>query len=176
MSLKGLISDLSEESSDFTHYEAMIRKVPLPHPAPLSLRVIPHLPNQLLRPEILPLYRETVVQVARASVTKLAVGGMLIVGTQDYRDSQGKLWPLGMLIMEDINRHIGEKYLKLKEMVVTVPEGYAKDRNKLISYETYEPEICILDVDESHKANLDVPIIHAIYLVFMKMDSPPTSP
>lgn len=150
----------------------MIRKAALPQPAPLSLRVVTHLPNHLLKPEYLPLYRETVVQIARDSITKLAVGGMLIVGTQDYRDDSGKLWPLGMLIMEDVNRHIGEKYLKLKEMVVTVPEGYAKDRNKALTFETYEPEVCILDVDDLTKATLNVPIIHAIYLVFMKMDTP----
>ncbi|KAJ2959449.1 hypothetical protein NQZ79_g5096 [Umbelopsis isabellina] len=168
----GLISDLSEESSDFSHYEAMIRKTALPAPSPLSLRVIPHIPSQLLKPEYLPLYRENIVQKAQESVCKLAADGMFIVGTQDYREPTGKLWPLGMLIMEDINRNIGEKHLKLKEMVVTVPEGYSKDRSKVISYENYVQDVCLLDVvDENERLGLNVPIIHAVYLIFMKMDN-----
>ncbi|KAG2182150.1 hypothetical protein INT43_007077 [Umbelopsis isabellina] len=168
----GLISDLSEESSDFSHYEAMIRKAALPAPSPLSLRVIPHIPSQLLKPEYLPLYRENIVQMAQESVGKLAAGGMFIVGTQDYREPTGKLWPLGVLIMEDINRNIGEKHLKLKEMVVTVPEGYSKDRSKVISYENYVQDICLLDVvGETERLGLNVPIVHAVYLIFMKMDN-----
>ncbi|KAG2182854.1 hypothetical protein INT44_005835 [Umbelopsis vinacea] len=165
----GLISDLSEESSDFTHYEAMIRKAALPYPAPLTVRVVTHIPHHFLKRDYIPLYRENVVQVAQDSVTKLAVGGMFIVGTQDYRDDEGKLWPMSMLIMEDINRHIGENILKLKEMVVTVPEGHSKDRSKPMSFDTYEPEVCLLDIDEAQKHEIEVPIVHAIYLVFMKM-------
>lgn len=147
----------------------MIRKAALPYPAPLTVRVVTHIPHQFLKPDYIPLYRENVVQIAHDSVNKLAVGGMFIVGTQDYRDDEGKLWPLSMLIMEDINRHIGENVLKLKEMVVTVPEGYAKDRSKPLTFDTYEPEVCILDIDEARKPEFDVPIVHAIYLVFMKM-------
>jgi hypothetical protein len=168
--LQGLISDLSEESSDFSHYEAMNRKDPLPAPAPLTLRVISHIPNQLLKSDYLPLYRESIVQMAQESVCKLAAGGMFIVGTQDYREPTGKLWPLGMLIMEDINRNVGEKHLKLKEMVVTVPEGYSKDRSKVISYEHYIQDTCLLDVNETERLGLNVPIVHAVYLIFMKMD------
>lgn len=150
----------------------MIRKAALPAPSPMSLRVIPHIPSQLLKPEYLPLYRENIVQMAQESVVKLAAGGMFIVGTQDYREPTGKLWPLGMLIMEDINRNIGENYLKLKEMVVTVPEGYSKDRSKVISYENYVQDICLLDVvDETERLGQNVPIVHAVYLIFMKMDN-----
>src|SRR5690606_21154307 len=35
------------------------------------------------------------------------------------------LYPMGMLVLEDMNREFSDDRLKLKELVVTVPNGYA---------------------------------------------------
>lgn len=113
-------------------------------------------------------YRRSIVNFAKESVMKLAEKGMFIVGTQDIRDPYtGKLWPLTMLVLEDIERELGRDKIKLKEMVVTVPEGYSKDRKKdFHSIEEEEKEDDPIDIETVNHEY--VPIVHAIYLIFQK--------
>jgi hypothetical protein len=56
------------------------------------------------------------MHLAKEAAEELPVSGVFIVGAQDIRNEAGKLYPLGMLIMEDIIRAVGEDCLKLKEL------------------------------------------------------------
>jgi hypothetical protein len=114
-------------------------------------------------------YRQTIVQLAKEATVKLASKGMFIVGTQDIRGSySGKLWPMTMLVLEDIEREVGRDIIKLKEMVVTVPDGYSKDRKREFQGEEIisEEDEDIIDIETVNHEY--VPIVHAIYLVFQK--------
>ncbi|KAL0083611.1 hypothetical protein J3Q64DRAFT_1138071 [Phycomyces blakesleeanus] len=154
----GLISEMSEDSDDVIHYESMMSKKPLEN-APLVLVMVGHQP---IEPRQIGLYRETIVQIALEAVKKLAPLGMLIIGTKDIRQKDnGKLWPMSMLVLEDIERAIDRSVLKLKEMVVTVPEGHSKDRQQKNLNTEVEEELEIVD---EH-----LTIVHAIYLVFQRM-------
>lgn len=112
-------------------------------------------------------YRQTIVNLAVEATAKLAAKGMFIVGTQDIRDSYtGKLWPMTMLILEDIENQVGRDTIKLKEMVVTVPDGYSKDRKRDYLEVVEEEEEDVIDIET---VNHDyVPIVHAVYLIFQK--------
>ncbi|KAG0171140.1 hypothetical protein DFQ30_001412 [Apophysomyces sp. BC1015] len=160
----GLISELSEESDDLIHHEIMMNKPPIAN-APLVLMIIGH-PE--LQPRQIGLYRQTVVQIALEASRKLVPLGMLIIGTKDVRDNRGKLWPLSMLVLEDIERAVEPTTLKLKEMVVAVPDGYSKDRKRKVSVadEEEEGEEEVVDIVDEH-----LPIVHAVYLVFQRMQT-----
>lgn len=112
-------------------------------------------------------YRQTIVNLAMEAMSKLAPKGMFIVGTQDIRDSYtGKLWPMTMLVLEDIEKEVGRDTIKLKEMVVTVPDGYSKDRKRDFVEVEEEGEEDVIDIET---VNHDyVPIVHAVYLIFQK--------
>lgn len=112
-------------------------------------------------------YRRTIVNLAMEAMSKLAPKGMFIVGTQDIRDSYtGKLWPMTMLVLEDIEKEVGRDTIKLKEMVVTVPDGYSKDRKRDFVEVEEEGEEDVIDIET---VNHDyVPIVHAVYLIFQK--------
>lgn len=161
----GLISELSEESEDVIHYETMMSKDCYEN-GDLVLMITSHISD-------LPLskiedYRRCIVCLARESTEKLAPKGMFIVGTQDIRDPYtGKLYPMTMLVLEDIEREVGRDIIKLKEMVVTVPDGYSKDRKMDIQTINEEDvEESFIDIETvSHEY---VPIVHAIYLIFQK--------
>lgn len=123
-----------------------------------------------LLPDKINSYRQTIVKLAKEATSKLAPKGMFIVGTQDIRDSYtGKLWPMTMLILEDIENEVGRDTIKLKEMVVTVPDGYSKDRKRdfvEVEVEQEEEEEDVIDIET---VNHDyVPIVHAVYLIFQK--------
>ncbi|KAI7859297.1 hypothetical protein BDC45DRAFT_564763 [Circinella umbellata] len=176
----GLISELSEDSTDIMHYETMMRKPAQEDKnAPLRLMVIAHLPH--LFAHHIGLYRQTLIKLAVEAVEKLAPQGMLIIGTQDIRSPNGKLWPLGMLVMEDIERTLDSSILKLKEMIIAVPDGYSKDRHQDIlaqqpnlanttttfittAKENENEEDIDVDVVDEH-----LKIVHATYLVFQKI-------
>lgn len=123
--------------------------------------------NDLL-PDKINCYRQTIVDLAVEATSRLAPKGMFIVGTQDMRDPYtGKLWPMTMLVLEDIERVVGRDVIKLKEMVVTVPEGYSKDRKR--AFEEVVEEEHEEDLIDIETVNHDyVPIVHAIYLIFQK--------
>ena len=136
-------------------------KPPFDDDSSLRLMVVPHLPY--LSPHHIEPYRRTLIQLATEAIEKLAPKGMFIVGTQDIRSADGKLWPLGMLVLEDIERSVDVSELKLKEMIVAVPDGYSKDRHQQMgeSTTTNEEEV---DVVDEH-----LQIVHATYLVFQRL-------
>ncbi|GAA5801238.1 hypothetical protein HPULCUR_006682 [Helicostylum pulchrum] len=160
----GLISELSEESDDVIHYEAMMNKEHY-EDGDLVLMITGHR-NDLL-PDKINCYRQTIVDLAIEATLTLAPKGMFIVGTQDIRDPYtGKLWPMTMLVLEDIERVVGRDVIKLKEMVVTVPDGYSKDRKRAFEEVVIEEEEDVIDIET---VNHDyVPIVHAVYLIFQK--------
>ncbi|KAI7898479.1 uncharacterized protein BX663DRAFT_555836 [Cokeromyces recurvatus] len=160
----GLISELSEESEDVIHCDTMMNKAPY-NGGDLVLMVTGHI--EPILPGQINCYRKSIVSLANEAIDKLATKGMLIIGTQDIRDPiTGKLWPLTMLVLEDIERALGCNVIKLKEMVVTVPDGYSKDRKT--EYEpVQEQEEDFIDIETIEHDHL--PIVHAIYLVFQKL-------
>ena len=99
------------------------------------------------------------MHLARESYQKLPPSGFLIIGTQDVRTRDNKLWPIGLLVLEDVKAVVGEDKMPLKELVITVPEGYAKDRRKITSYEEYSEEKCILDEETVP----ELPIVHVSF-------------
>ncbi|KAG1471652.1 hypothetical protein G6F56_002000 [Rhizopus delemar] len=154
----GLISELSEKSDDVIHYETMMNKPCYPT-SDLVLMIIGH---QQVVPEAINAYRQTLVGIAREATERLVPKGMLIIGTQDVREPSGKLWPISMLVLEDIENELGRDGIRLKELVVTVPDGYSKDRQQKLITEDDE-EIDIETVDDF------VPIVHAVYLIFQRL-------
>ncbi|KAJ2807195.1 hypothetical protein H4S07_003639, partial [Coemansia furcata] len=161
----GLVSELGEDSSDTAHYLKLLAMTPRPH-ALLALIVVPHIPNaQLLLPHHLAAYRRALVQITHDASRRLCPAGLLVLGTQDVRDANGKLWPLGMLVLEDVQRAVGAIRLRLKEFIVVVEHGHARKRDDVESRDKYVEEPCILDGDNPRH----LPIVHAYYLVFMKL-------
>lgn len=130
----------------------MLSNKPYIH-ADLVVMATGHIEN--LIPNQINLYRRSIIQLAQDALPQLATKGMLIIGTKDIRDENtGKLWPISMLVLEDIERTTSR--LRLKEMVITVPEGYSKNRDRTVAVQQQQQE-------ENH-----LPIIHAIYLIFQK--------
>ncbi|KAI9306841.1 hypothetical protein BJ944DRAFT_238379 [Cunninghamella echinulata] len=168
----GLISELSEESEDIVHYENMMNKPSLLE-APLCLMIMEH---RTIQVDQISMYRKMIVQTALEATEKLDLLGMLVIGTQDIRDPMtGKLWPMTMLVLEDIERVIDRSVLKLKEMVITVPDGYSRDRKQpiheaLATYQQQDKEDNII-IDEEYidKTSDHLPIVHAIYLIFQRL-------
>lgn len=157
---------MSEESEDIVHHDLMFSKEVYPD-GDLVLMVTGHIPN--LQPHKINSYRSSLIQLARDATVKLTTKGFLIIGTQDIRDPiSGKLWPMTMLVLEDIEREVGRDVIKLKEMVVAVPEGYSKDRKKVFTPEELnQDEEEIIDIETIEDDHL--PIVHAIYLIFQKL-------
>ncbi|KAJ1885958.1 hypothetical protein LPJ66_009866, partial [Kickxella alabastrina] len=120
----GLVSELGEDSNDTAHYRKLLSVAPNQAPQlPLALVVAPHVPNsQFVRAHV-PAYRRALVQIAHDASHRLCPSGMLILGVQDVRDEMGKLWPLGMLVLEDVQNAIGPIRLRLKEFIVVVENG-----------------------------------------------------
>ncbi|KAI8342076.1 hypothetical protein BC941DRAFT_415299 [Chlamydoabsidia padenii] len=174
----GLVSELGEESEDTIHYDNMINK-PSQEEAPLCIVIMEHPEENVIKVNQIGLYRQTVVEAALKACDTLAPLGMFIVGTQDIRDPDtGKLWPMSMLILEDIEGAVDRSILKLKEMVVTVPEGHSRNRKLPISeamaqYQQQEEEdeqaVIIVDGDNDGRSSDHLPIVHAIYLIFQRL-------
>ncbi|KAJ2675361.1 hypothetical protein IWW42_001145 [Coemansia sp. RSA 1085] len=163
----GLVSELGEDSTDTAHYQKMVAMCPrLPLDAtPLALIVVPHISNlEFKRCHVEP-YRQALVQITHDASNRLCPSGLLVIGVQDVRDENGKLWPLGMLVLEDVQRAIGNIRLRLKEFIVVVENGHARKRDDVVSRETFVDEKCIVGVSNIPH----VPIVHAYYLVFMKL-------
>ncbi|CAG8483872.1 43912_t:CDS:10 [Gigaspora margarita] len=157
----GLKCDLGEESDDISHLEKLLNSKPLPPPTPTALIVIPHISNNNLNSQAIPYYRATIKRLAREAYDRLPPSGFLVIGGQDVRTSDNKLWPLSMLFMEDVNNAVGEDKMPLKELVITVPDGYAKDKKKICSYEDYTEERCVVDDEESAE---QLSIVHVNFL------------
>lgn len=168
-----MISELSEESEDVIHYENMMNKASFPE-APLCLMIMEH--QASLHVNQIGTYRNMIVKTALEATKKLSPLGMLVIGTQDIRDPlTGKLYPMAMLVLEDIERAIARSVLKLKEMVITVPDGYSRDRKQSIdeALQIYQlqdkEENIIIDEEFIDKTSDHLPIVHAIYLIFQKL-------
>ncbi|OMJ15828.1 hypothetical protein AYI70_g7003 [Smittium culicis] len=104
--------------------------------------------------------------------------GQIVIGVQDIRDPiNGELWPMGMLVCEDIENSVSNTVLRLKELVVVVPEGfkntkdlqYYKENNINISRNNSEEPKVRYVVDLPNKKIDHLPIVHAYYLVYMKL-------
>ncbi|KAI8320186.1 hypothetical protein GQ54DRAFT_334987 [Martensiomyces pterosporus] len=164
----GLVSELGEDTTDIAHYRKMIvlpPKQPIPE-TPLGLVVVPHIPEtQFLRGHV-ESYRQALVQITHDVSHRLSPSGLLVIGIQDVRDEHGKLWPLGMLVLEDVQSAVGEIRLRLKEFVVVVEQGHARKRDDVVSRESFADEPCVVGSDST---DVHIPIVHAYYLVFMKL-------
>ncbi|KAJ2723992.1 hypothetical protein GGI07_002279 [Coemansia sp. Benny D115] len=163
----GLVSELGEDSTDTAHYRKMLA-MPLDGSPelPLALIVVPHVPNSKFVRSHIAAYRQALVQITHDSSHRLSPSGLLILGTQDVRDEEGKLWPLGMLVLEDVQRAVGHIRLRLKEFIVVVENGYARKRDDAVSRESFVDERCIVGMEGP---DIHVPIVHAYYMVFMKL-------
>ncbi|CAJ0924226.1 17429_t:CDS:10, partial [Entrophospora sp. SA101] len=152
----GLKCDLGEESDDISHLGKLLNSTPRPTPTPTALIVIPHIPNTSLHPKNIPIYRTTIMKLAIEAYNTLPPSGFLVIGAQDIRTpDDDKLWPLSMLLMEDVHNVVSMDKLPLKELVVTVPEGFAKDKKKIASFDEYKEEECILGDEIDNNINGD---------------------
>jgi hypothetical protein len=125
--------------------------------APISLIVVPHIPNHKLDDEIIPFYRRSLVEMTLYALQTLPPSGMLIVGVQDYRATDNTLIPLTALVYQDINDVIkGRDHMKLKELVVCVPQGYSCDRAK--EYSKIPKQHCVVGEKLGEVGHL--PIVH----------------
>ncbi|KAJ1969137.1 hypothetical protein H4R35_006223 [Dimargaris xerosporica] len=168
----GLVSDLNDDvADDIPHYELMTGMGCDNLQAPLFLVAVPHVDHSQLSPTTHSGYRQWIVQMAWSALSRLADGGVFAVGVQDFRanDTQ-RLYPLGLLVYHDIMDAMAQRpkqathTLRLKELMIAVPDGYAKDRKAPFSVQDFQEETCIFDTDQvSH-----VPIVHAYYLIFRK--------
>ncbi|KAI9501531.1 hypothetical protein BX070DRAFT_37661 [Coemansia spiralis] len=145
----GLVSELGEDTTDIAHYlkmTAMPPRLPVSE-TPLALIVVPHVPNvKLVRSHISP-YRQALVQITHDASRRLCPSGLLVLGVQDVRDEHGKLWPLGMLVLEDVQRAVGTIRLRLKEFIVVIENGHARKRDDVISRDSFADERCIVGID-----------------------------
>ncbi|KAI0244201.1 hypothetical protein L0F63_007215, partial [Massospora cicadina] len=161
----GLTAELGDErSEDVTHHDRMMKLKPHPNPN-LSLIILPHIPNHQLVNKAISFYRKAVREVTVDACTRLETGGFLIVGAQEYRfqdlQGSGRLVPLSLLIFEDIERYLNQSYasppLRLKELVICVPDGYQCKRSKILTSLPVEP--CILDVKPTDPFP-NLPLVH----------------
>lgn len=150
------MSNLGEQTDDSAHLRKLNSLEPLPDPAPLALVVMSQ-PESLTVQEITE-FRHGILKVTKSAYEQLCPSGVYALCIRDIRDPQtGNLWPLGLLIMEDITNFMSESCLKLKELIVGVPEGYARNPNDTKSFSGYR-EKCILD-----EAVESLPIVHVTY-------------
>lgn len=165
----GLVSELGEDSSDTAHYEKMIEMPPRDpiEQTPLALIVVPHIPNIHFAHRQVEPYRQALVQLTHDASHRLCPSGMLVLGVQDVRDENGKLWPLGMLVLEDVQAAVGDIRLRLKEFIVVVENGHARKRDDVVSREQFSDQE--YELNNQHLACSHLPIVHAYYLVFMKL-------
>ncbi|KAF9140144.1 hypothetical protein BGX30_006975 [Mortierella sp. GBA39] len=163
----GLITDLSETSDDLGHQTKISKDAPCyPPPAQTTLRLIAHIPCTVLKTHQITAYRTAIMHLAKQALDQLPVSGIFIVGAQDIRTETGKLFPLGMLVMEDVIRAVGEDCLRLKELIEAVPDGYQKDRRKITNWGEFKEEP---RWPGDGIPTLHLPIVHACYLVFTKV-------
>ncbi|KAJ2889051.1 hypothetical protein FB639_000194 [Coemansia asiatica] len=164
----GLVSALGEDSNDIAHYRKLLSMPSANHvpDLPLALVVVPHIPNSMFSLVHIASYRRALVQIAHDASHRLSPSGMLVLGVQDIRDEHGKLWPLGMLVLEDVQRAVGHIRLRLKEFIVVVENGHARKRDDVLSRDGFVEEKCIV---ERTDPDIHLPIVHAYYLVFMKL-------
>jgi len=88
-------------------------------------------------------YCEFIAKCAMEAATGLLEGGVFVVGVKDIRllknnsryengifsPAQTELIPLPLIIQKDLTSRL-PAFLKLKELIVMVPDGYSRDRNE----------------------------------------------
>ena len=153
-----MVSELGEESEDIGHYKSLMAQPikSLTNVAPLALIVIPHLPESQLRRHHVTDYRRSLVNCIHDASQRLSPSGSLIIGVQDIRDEFGKLWPMGMLVVEDVQRAVGDIRLRLKELIICVERGWERKKNDMLSIQDFKDEECIIDQNPPKH----VPIVH----------------
>ncbi|OLY81951.1 hypothetical protein AYI68_g3935 [Smittium mucronatum] len=123
-------------------------------------------------------YRKLLVQAVLRNYKRLVNSGQIVIGVQDIRDPiNGELWPMGMLVSEDINKSVSDKVLRLKEMIVAVPEGFKNTKDSRYYFENQNGSTRDMSKLSEVKCVIDLPnieidhlqIVHAYYLVFMKL-------
>lgn len=147
-------AETSDEPCILT-YLRMIEGTPCKMTPGLPLVVIPHVEFPELSSAAslsrLNAYRGWILDCISQATPFLSPGGMIVVGSMDYRDAEGRFWPLTMLIQEDVLGHEvndrGDSF-SLKEEVIVVPDGYQSTRK---------------DGPESAVIHARLPIVHAIY-------------
>ncbi|PWA00245.1 hypothetical protein BB558_003706 [Smittium angustum] len=109
----------------------------------LSLVVIPHIEEDVFwstvgigngeggcAKDAINKYRRMLVDLVINGYKRLMLSGLLVVGVKDYRDPiEKELWPLGMLVTEDVENSISSTKLRLKETIVCVPSGHENVRD-----------------------------------------------
>ncbi|KAJ2636746.1 hypothetical protein GGF40_002818 [Coemansia sp. RSA 1286] len=165
----GLVSALGEDSNDIAHYRKLLSMPSAGHAPdlPLALVVVPHISGCLFTLAHIAKYRRALVQITHDAGHRLSPSGMLVLGVQDVRDESGKVWPLGMLVLEDVQKAVGHIRLRLKEFIVVVENGHARKRDDVLSRDSFSEEKCI--VGNADYSGVHLPIVHAYYLVFMKL-------
>ena len=94
--------------------------------------------------------------MAELAVSRLAMGGYFIVATHDERIDD-KLWPLSLLIYEDL-LHLSSQDLLLREIIVSAPGELAKRKT--------DPEVITQYFEDCKEKHLK--IVHNTYLVYLK--------
>lgn len=135
-------------------------------PKKLSLLFV-HATENLPNRESIREYRIRMLQLAEEAITKLFIGGYLIVGVKDVRVIEGNrqnLWPMGMLVCEDLER-FRPRGLVLKEIVGVVSRSHSKNRletkESVTEYVGQTPERDIVHL----------PIVHTFYLVYSRRNN-----
>ena len=116
---QGLITELSETSDDIGHQIKLKNSnenTCFPPPAETVLWLVAHIPCTQMKTHQVPAYRTAIMDLARRALVQLPLTGVFVVGAQDIRTEKGKLLPMGMLLLEDIVRVVGDDCLRLKEL------------------------------------------------------------
>ncbi|KAJ1913092.1 hypothetical protein H4219_005352 [Mycoemilia scoparia] len=156
----GLVSELGEESEDVGHYKKLMNQPIISDQddddAPLALIVIPHIPESSIGFRHIKSYRLNLIACIHNAYKRLSPSGLLVIGVQEVRDEFGKLWPMGMLVVEDVQRAVGDINLRLKELVVCVEKGWERKKNESHTIQNFKEEECIIDAEVVKH----IPIIH----------------
>ncbi|KAJ3280418.1 hypothetical protein HK104_000670, partial [Borealophlyctis nickersoniae] len=191
----GLVSDLSPEGEDDVKYLRSLLLSPILPPTTSrspSLIFIPHInvPSTALLDTAawVARYRRFIVECARDAVERLEDGGYFIVGVKDVRvgdrvddvevealdpSPPSTLIPLTLLTYEDITTHVPATpagSLRLKEMVIAVPEGFARDKTIPIEEMRARVKEDMEEWAEEREGGCKrvLPIVQASYFIYIK--------
>ncbi|KAJ3182437.1 hypothetical protein HDU87_008601 [Geranomyces variabilis] len=207
LSARGLISGLSADGKDDSKHLKTLMSLPIVSDtgseAP-CLIIIPHInvPTTALIPDgdWVAQYLQFLIARASDAASRLAEGGLLIIGIKDVRvaldvpaktlDADGsdvplgrtKYIPLGMILSEEMVKHIETPagQMRLRDFVVAVPDGYSRVKD---AWSVEEMRERISDdladwADENQRESegeRDVrrllPIVQAYYFIYVKVGS-----
>ncbi|KAI8591051.1 hypothetical protein BDZ88DRAFT_450731 [Geranomyces variabilis] len=207
MSARGLISGLSADGKDDSKHLATLLSAPIVTDTGIEapcLIIIPHInvPTTALIPDGDWVARYLQFLVARASqaASRLAEGGLLIIGVKDVRVTldvpaetsnadntdaplgRSKYIPLGMILSEEMAKHIETPagQMRLRDFVVAVPDGYSRDKDAW-SVEELRERVSddLADWAEENQREADgksdirrlLPIVQAYYFIYVKIGS-----